>query len=88
MSKEDALSRVREAQAQRNAADEQLKAAVEDYEEYVQEEEAYNRAIFLGYEPGDEEGIERAKELAQESRQARMEANNDDGSTGPTGGIA
>ncbi len=78
MSKEDALSRVREAQAQRDAMDDQLKAAVADYESYVAEEEAYNRAIFLGYEPGDQSGIEEAKRLAQESRDARARARAED----------
>lgn len=86
MSKEDAQNAYDAAQERYDAAFEDLKAARADLDEYLREEEARNHAVFLGFEEGDEKGVEMARDLAIRRREQK-EAIKATQVDGPIGGV-
>lgn len=73
MNKEEAEARYTEAQEKAQAANAELREAVQELDRFLAEEEAQRHAVYLGYEEGDEEGIRAAKAIT-ERRRAEKEA--------------
>lgn len=92
MNKEEAEARYAEAQEKATAANEELLAARRELDGFLAEEEAQRAAIFLGFEEGDEVGIQAAKAIAQRRREQKAvlkeRADVGAGPSGEIGGVS
>lgn len=91
--KEQAEARYAEAQEKARAAREELRDARRELDKFLVEEEAERHAVYLGFEKGDEAGVQAAKTIIRQRRafkeqikaQAREEVLASDG---PIGGLS
>lgn len=90
MSKEEAQKTYDDAFQRHQSAYADLEAARINLDEYLREEEAARHAVFLGFEEGDPDGIEMAKNLAtrrREQKEAVKMAASEADIDGPVGGV-
>ena len=92
-SKQEALENYEQTKEAFEQAQNALRVARTELDEFLREEEAERQAVYLGYEPGDEEGIRAAKMIMERRREARAAAKADAESfaresDGPIGGVS
>ena len=89
MGKEDAQRAYEEAYAAHQDSYGQLKAAREELDRYIAEEEAANRAVFMFGEGAnrDERLVRAARDAAEYAQRVRAAADEGEGQDGPVGGL-
>lgn len=92
MDKEQAQKELDKAQKDADDAAATLLEKRQALDEILQEEEAERRAVYLGFEEGDEDGIRAAKALANRRREEKATLATldfeDSSQDGPIGGVS
>jgi hypothetical protein len=86
-SKEKAQENYEQAREAAEQAQNALRVARTELDEFLREEEAERQAVYLGYEPGDEEGIRAAKAIMERRRETKA-AVKAEAADGPIGGVS
>lgn len=74
MTKEEAQAAYDAAKERHEAAQADLVEKRRNLDEVLRDEEAANRAVFMGFDPGDEEARRVVRRMADQKREAKTEA--------------
>ncbi len=86
-SKEEAQANYEQAREAAEQAQNTLRVARSELDEFLREEEAARQAVYLGYEDGDEEGIRAAKAIMTRRRESKAVLKAE-AADGPIGGVS
>lgn len=88
-SKQEAQENYEQAKEAAEQAQNTLRVARSELDEFLREEEAARQAVYLGYEEGEEEGIRAAKAVMARRRETKAAAKDESSEAdGPIGGVS